>query len=139
MNALITYHPYAKSAATDLTSRQQTTDIMERIRQENPSYWPYGLSIGHHDGGVYMIREASTREPLGFVGWQERSRGMRKIGYYSIGLLPEHRGSGYAREAVSKVIREKQAGVDEVRAMMVRTNEASRRLAESLGVEVEVV
>ena len=137
MKTTVSYTPYAKSAST---ARQEVQDIMETIRQENPEYWPYGLSVGHHDGGVYMIREASSHKPVGFVGWQERFRPpMKKVGFYSIGVLPEHRGQGYAREAVQKIIRAKAAGVDEVRAMIVHTNKASKNLAEALGIPVDEV
>jgi RimJ/RimL family protein N-acetyltransferase len=135
----ITYHPFGTKSASSLESRQQVTDIMERIRAENPEYWPYGLSIGHHDGGVYMVRKSATSEPVGFVGWQERRRGPEKVGYYSIGILPEYRGQGLAREAVAKIIREKAAGVDRVQAMIVRNNAASKALARSLCVPVEEV
>jgi RimJ/RimL family protein N-acetyltransferase len=134
-----TYHPFNTKSASSLESRQQVADIMDRIRAENPGYWPYGLSIGHHDGGVYMVRKASTNEPVGFVGWQERRKGLEKVGYYSIGILPEYRGQGLAREAVSKIIREKAAGVDRVQALIARNNLASRALARSLDIPVEEV
>jgi len=138
MQTTVNYTSYAKQASSE--SRQEVQNIMETIRQENPEYWPYGLSIGHHDGGVYMIREASTQSPVGFVGWQERLRPpMKKVGFYSIGVLPEHRGHGYAKEAIQKIIREKASGVDEVRAMIVHTNKASKNLAEALGIPVDQV
>jgi len=114
--------------------------IMSRIYGEDPSRWPFGLSVSHMDpGGCYMIREASTMEPVGFVGWQERERDGRRVGYYSIGVLPGHRCRGLAKEAVRKVIAEKAGGVDEVRAMIVEGNGASEALADSLGVRVETL
>ena len=135
----VDYHPLPKDLLKSASSTDEVSQIMRRIYEENPSYWPYGLSVAHHDGGVYMVREASTRDPVGFVGWQERTRGMRKVGYYSIGILPEHRGKHLAREAVSKLLQEKAAGVDEVRALILHTNTASRRLAESLDIPVELL
>lgn len=135
----IDYLKYPQCNTKQASSTDEVSRIMRRIYEENPSYWPYGLSVAHHDGGVYMVREASTREPVGFVGWQERTRGMRKVGYYSIGILPEHRGKHLAKEAVSKLLQEKASGVDEVRALILHTNQASRKLAESLDIPVELL
>lgn len=122
-----------------MASYKDTRDIMDQIYQEDPTKWPYGLNIPGHDGGVYLIRKEASRTPVGFVGWQERNKGDKKVGYYSVGVLPEHRGSGYAKEAVAQVIREKSAGVDEVRAMIVHNNLASKSLAKSLDIPVESI
>lgn len=114
-----------------------TTDhILERIRQENPAHWPNGLTRAHFDGGLYLISKSASMEPVGFVGWQERDEERRKVGYYSIGVLPEFRHQGFAKRAVATILQEKSAGVDEVRAMVMSTNVPSKRLAESLGVAV---
>lgn len=109
---------------------------MDRIYKEEPSYWPHGLSIAGHDGGVYLIREASTKDPVGFVGWQERERDGLKTGYYTIGVLPEYRGHKMAKEAVAKIIEAKGAGVDRVRAYIMPHNTPSIGLANALGVPV---
>lgn len=109
-----------------------TDGIMGRIYAENPSYWPYGVSRDHFDGGLYLVSKSASHEPVGFVGWQERAEAGRKIGYYSIGVLPEHRGNGYAQSAVSQMLREKAASVDEVRAMVMPHNEASKGLARAI-------
>lgn len=137
----IEYTPYSEftKEASSLASYQETRDIMDRIYQEDPSKWPYGLNIPGHDGGVYLIRKQASRTPVGFVGWQERDKGGKKVGYYSVGVLPEHRGSGYAKEAVAQLIREKSANVDEVRAMIVHNNLASKNLAKSLDIPVETI
>lgn len=127
------------SEKTSMNSYQVCQNIMDRIYQEDPKKWPYGLNIPGHDGGVYLIRKSASSDPVGFVGWQERLKGMRKVGYYSIGILPEHRGSGLAKEAVQKIIQEKSSGVDEVRALIIHTNSASKSLAASLGVPVEEI
>jgi len=76
--------PMIKSASTgvhelDPGARAECEDIMEKIRAEDPSYWPYGLDIRGHDGGVWMVRQASTDKPVGFVGWQERRQGRSGI------------------------------------------------------------
>lgn len=132
----------ASSTPINSEARRECEDIMDRIYQENPSYFPYGLSISGHDGGLYMIREASTGKAIGFTGWQERRERskpgapMQKVGYYSIGVLPEYRGNGYAKAAVSKLLGIKAASVDRVQAFIVPGNERSLGLAKALDVPV---
>lgn len=108
-------------------------EVMKRIYDENPSYWPYGLTIRGHQS-VYLIKDARTHAPVGFVGWQETREGfpMRKVGSYSIGILPEYRGQDFATEAVAKVLLEKSAEVDEVRCYVVPGNKKSKGLAHKL-------
>jgi GNAT superfamily N-acetyltransferase len=113
--------------------------IMREIYQENPRHWPYGLTTDQLRGNLYMVRQASTNEPVGFVGWQEAREGLRKVGYYSIGILPQYRQQGFAKSAVQQIITEKSAGVDEVRALIHYTNQPSLELAEALHVPVEKV
>lgn len=62
--------------------------------------------------------------------------GGRLIDSYSIGILPEYRGHGFAKEAVAKILREKAAGVDEVRSYVMPHNQKSKAPAASLGVPV---
>jgi len=127
-----------KVAAYSPASKKATVEIMDRIYRENPKYWPYGLSPDGFDGGLYLIREKQASTPVGFCGWQERNeiRGSEpiKVGYYSIGILPEFRQNRYAKQAISQLITRKSAGVDEVRALIVESNSASRKLADTLGV-----
>ena len=120
----------------NLEARRECEDIMKKIYDENPSYWPYGLDIASHDGGVYMIREASTKKPIGFTGWQERMEGSTKVGFYSIGILQEYRNNGFAKQALSKLISIKAANVDCVKALVMKHNEPSLALADSLNVPV---
>lgn len=116
-------------------SRLEMESIMDRIYKENPSYWPDGLSISGHEN-LYMIRSASTNEPAGFVGWQTRKEANTKVGYYTIGILPEFRRNGYAKAAVSKLIEKKANEVDTVRAYIVPHNYASRSLANKLNIPI---
>jgi len=129
-----------KCAAVGQDSLGEAAGILRDIYNENPSYWPHGLSVGHFDGGLWLVREKSSSAPVGFVGWQERpersASGLRKIGYYSIGVLPAYRGNGFAREAVGKLLSFKSAAVDEVRALIKQHNLPSLRLAASLAVPV---
>ncbi len=106
--------------------------LLREIYEENPRFWPHGLSRAHFDGGLYLLSKQAGEEPVGFVGWQERQEGSRKIGYYSVGVLPEHRRKEYAKRAVSTLLQEKSASVDEVRAMIVSGNIPSKALAGNL-------
>lgn len=124
-----------KVASYSTTGREEVRDIMHRIYNENPSYWPYGLSIAGHDA-VYLIRDNMTKAAAGFVGWQQRRESGKLVGSYSIGILPEYRNKGFAKEAVAKIIREKAAGVDEVRSYVVPHNSRSKGLAETLRIPV---
>lgn len=108
--------------------------IMDRIVAENPSYWPYGCNPEMFNGGVYLIRKSASHEPVGFTGWQEFDEDGKKVGYYSIGILPEYRQQGFAKEAVAKLINEKSATVDEVRAFVMQHNKPSLELAKTLNV-----
>lgn len=114
-------------------SRKELEGIMNRIYEEAPWKWPYGLSVGAHDE-VYMIRKTASMEPVGFTGWQERNDGDAKVGFYTIGILPEYRGSGMAKEAVSKLIAKKASSVDRVQAFIADGNVESEALAKAVGV-----
>ena len=120
-----------QAAQADL---EKAADIMRRVLDEEPSYWPYGLEVGQFDGGLYLISKQASSEPVGFVGWQVRQEQGRDIGYYAIGVLPEHRQQGFAKQAVQALLREKAASVDEVRALVCSHNQPSKNLAHSVGV-----
>lgn len=127
---------HESETSINLEARRECEDIMKKIYEENPSYWPYGLDMAAHDGGVYMIREASTKKAIGFTGWQERMDGDTRVGLYSIGILPDYRNNGYAKQAVAKLISIKAANVDRVQALVMKHNKPSLALAESLHVPV---
>lgn len=114
----------------------EVKSIMRRIYEEDPSYWPYGLDTSNHDS-VYLIRDAMTKEAAGFVGWQVLRENGRKVGSYSIGILPEYRSKGFAKEAVARVIQKKAASVDEVRSYICSHNYRSKGLANSLGIKIQ--
>lgn len=124
-----------KFASTD---KAAAVKIMRDIYGENPHYWPYGLHAGKFND-LYLVKDANTNNPVGFVGWQEFPEGRRKIGYYAIGVLPEYRQMGAGREAVKQLLMTKAAGVDEVRAMIREGNAPSVALAESLNIPIEKV
>lgn len=124
------------STAIDMSAREEARGIMKKIYDEDPSYWPYGLDIPGHES-LYLIRDNMTKAAAGFVGWQEMVDNGRLIGSYSIGILPEYRQKGFAKEAVSKILRIKSACVDEVRAYVMAHNKPSHNLADSLGVKVQ--
>jgi hypothetical protein len=118
-----------KCASADLDTCKQ---IMQQVYDERPEHWPYGLSAGHFDGGLWMIRKQASGEPAGFVGWQERCEQGRRVGYYSVGMLPQYRGRGMAKTAVNRLLADKAANVDVVRALIGDHNEASQNLAKAL-------
>lgn len=129
------YHLTDRMEKSAAVGREICRDVMKRIYDEDPSYWPYGLHIDGHQS-VYLIKDATTHLPVGFVGWQESTEfPNRKIGSYSIGILPEYRGNDYATEAVAKVLLEKSAGVDEVRCYVMPHNKKSKGLAGKLHVQ----
>ena len=127
---------FAKAASV-----AEADHILSAIYQESPKFWAAGLTRQHFDGGLWLIRKQASGEAIGFTGWQVRdelgAKGMRKVGYYAIGLLPEYRGNGFAKEAVSRMLAQKSAEVDIVRALIHPDNAPSLALADRLGVEVE--
>ena len=130
---------FDKSASIQ-PSREVCERMMKEIYEEQPDYWPHGLGIeGHTD--VFMIRSASTGEPVGFTGWQEfhqpnpATGAMEKVGMYSIGILKRFRNNGFAKAAVTQLIQRKAAGVDRLAAYIMPHNHPSLGLAERLGVQ----
>ena len=121
--------------ASTFEDRRAADRILTRIYDENPKHWPNGLSREHFDSGLYLVKQSSTQEPVGFVGWQSRREKGENVGYYAIGILPEHRRQGFAKKAVAEIMRKKAATCDKIKAMIVETNTPSIALAESLGVE----
>jgi Acetyltransferase (GNAT) family len=121
------------AAATDLPVVE---GIMARILREDPSYWPHGLSVDQFNGGLYLVKESSTSNPVGFVGWQKLDEGEKKVGYYAVGILPHYRERGFAKSAVAQVIREVRDHCDDVKALIMRHNTPSMALARSLNVAV---
>ncbi len=129
---------FEKSAADD-ASKQACRQIMQRIYSEEPSYWPHGCDLdlfANSGDSVFMVRKASTGEPVGFTGWQERWDKGVKVGYYAIGILPEYRRNGHAKAAISELLRKNAANVDCVRAFVMPHNQPSLELARSLDVPV---
>lgn len=114
--------------------RKEIQRMMDIVYRENPSYWPYGISATEDAGDLWLIRDKMTKKAAGWAGWQEVHKNGKKTGYYHIGILPEFREKGLAKEAVFKVIQSKINNVDEVKAFIVPTNQKSMYLAMSLGV-----
>lgn len=112
-------------------SRRMIDAMLKRIYEENPHDWPYGLSKSmFKSGSLWAVKHEG--EPVGFVGWQETTDRGRKIGYYSIGILPEHRNKGYAKSAIRQMLSKQANTVDEVRAAVVSTNVPSLALNSSI-------
>lgn len=127
---------YKCASAQDFDSRAKAWEIMQEIKNENPSHWPNGISISGHDH-LYLVKD-SSETPVGFVGWQNiRNDQNEKIGYYTVGILSEHRKQGLAKEAVQKIISKHASECDRVCAYIKSTNHPSIRLANSLGVNIK--
>lgn len=120
------------------SSKEECIAIMSSIFKENPEHWPNGLYEEQLDD-LYLIREPIQKRACGFVGWQEIPIHKKIVGYYSIGILPEYRNNGFAKEAVAQLIHEKSAGVDEVKAAIVNSNVASKALANSLSIPIQIL
>jgi|GEM_PF-3362290 predicted acetyltransferase len=129
---------YVLNKVAASSSLDEAKNILEDIYEENPDHWPNGLYPEQMDGGLYLVRQASTDAPVGFVGWQERVEDFKKVGYYSVGIKKSHRRNGYAKAAIKKLIQEKSARVDTVKALILEDNVPSRGLADKLNVEIEI-
>lgn len=125
-----------KQASINPESLQQARDIMDIIYKESPQYWPYGLNVEGHDE-VYLVRDNLTKKACGFVGWQEVNENGKLVGSYSIGILPEYRCNGLAKEAVAKLLQKKASKVDIVKAFIKKENSNSINLAKSLHIPIE--
>lgn len=108
--------------------------IMDAILKENPAWFPYGLSRKQLDQ-TWLVRDPETKAPAGFTGWQFRPNDKGgTTGWYAVGLLPEFRGKGLAKKALEEMFSKKPAFVDDIKAFIVKGNEASVNLAKRLGV-----
>jgi hypothetical protein len=126
---------FSKSASQD--SKDVLDGVMQRIYKEAPWKWPHGLSMAGHDD-IYLVRDSASENPVGFVGWQERDEGHTKVGYYTIGILPEYRNEKRAKKAVSQLLQIKSASVDTVKAYIVEGNKESLALASTLDIPVRI-
>lgn len=126
---------FVKSASYD-NSLSEVREVMNSIYNENPKYWPYGLNVEGHDE-VYLVRDSLTKKACGFVGWQQFIEDGKVIGSYSIGIKPEYRGNGMAKEAVAKLLKDKVNKVDVVKSYIVPGNNSSTKLARSLQIPIE--
>ena len=131
-------HFFIYQQVKQAASIDEAESIMQEIYNESPNYWMNGLTKDHFDGGLYLVRKEASAEAVGFVGWQERTEGMKKVGYYSVGIRPKYRRQGFAKQALTRLINIKAAGVDEVRALIATDNKPSQGLAQDLGVTIKL-
>lgn len=125
-----------------LVDRNQVDEVLQTIYNENPGFWPHGLSRGQFKSAgdeLHVILDEETSKIAGFVGWQPRDTDKGRIGYYSIGVLPEFRGCKIATTAVKELMQKKAGEVDEVGALIMDGNRPSKALARALGVEPTLV
>ena len=121
-----------------MPSSSEFKQVLDRIYQDNPSYWPHGLNRGQLDE-AYLIRDPATKQSAGFVGWQVRRDDTgKRAAYYAVGILPEFRRQGLAKRALQEMFREhRPADVQDIRAFIVPGNEPSTQLAQQLGVQIQ--
>lgn len=113
----------------------ELSPILQEIYDSNPEAWPYGLGAEMFDE-IYPIQHEGVN--AGFTAWQRRrdpDTGNR-VGFYAVGVVPAHQRKGLAHTALRKMIDEKPADIDEVRAFIVPQNKPSLGLAGKLGVKV---
>lgn len=125
--------PHCKKATEE--SPEKAARLLESIRAENPDLWPYGLEASMFEpGDLFLVYKQAGEGPVGFVGWQERQVGPEKVGFYAIGMLPQYRRQGLAKEAVSKLLVDRAGRVDRLAALIAPGNTPSEALAKSLGI-----
>ena len=106
-------------------------EVLETIYKEEPHNWPYGLSKDmFKSGSLWEVKHDG--DVVGFVGWQERQDAGKRVGYYSVGVLPQHRNNGYAKAALRQMLSKQASGVDEVRAAITASNKPSLALSTSV-------
>lgn len=120
----------------ELDTEKTMDSIMDKIYKENPDYFPHGLNRDLYSGNEDSLNLLSIKDsPIGFVGLQKRVSDNGDVnGYYSIGILPEYRGHGYAKQAVQHLLSlpESQKGVKEFKAYISKHNVPSLKLFDSL-------
>lgn len=87
-------------------------NIFKSLYEEDKKYWPNGLSKDLYDGEddlLYLLTTKEDESPIGFVARQVRGKGTPegRASYYSIGVLPEFRGKGVAKEALLNLLNQK--------------------------------
>jgi ribosomal-protein-alanine N-acetyltransferase len=94
-------------------------------------------SYGRLGFGLYQVRLISSDEPIGMCGLLKRET----LEHADLGfaLFPEFWGNGYAQEAAAGVLSyaRNKLGLARIVAIVARDNDASRRVLETLGFELE--
>ena len=87
--------------------------------------------------GLYQVRLTASDEPIGMCGLLKRET----LEHADLGFafFPEFWGNGYAREAAAAVLSyaRKKLGLARILAIIAPNNDASRRVLEKLGFELE--
>lgn len=122
-------NPFINSSDRDIAEY-----IIETIYEENPRYWPYGWHLNNQDE-AYIIHDKESGEPAGFLGWQVLNEDGKRNGYYNIGILPEYRKKGLAKNALSIFLPTKKSKVDSINALIVDNNNPSKELAKKLDLD----
>lgn len=102
----------SKKEASDKV--KSVEDLFEAIYNEDKKYWPYGLNVGLYNGDKDIVKLIKDKDNnlAGFVATQVRETANDKpTAFYSVGILPEHRGKGLASKHLKELLKE-QSGKD---------------------------
>ena len=80
--------------------------LFDAIFNEDKKYWPNGLNKGLYNGledKINLLKDKDNKL-IGFSAIQIRGKKNPKKAYYSIGILPEYRGHGYASKAMLDIL-----------------------------------
>lgn len=109
--------------------RPATLDALVRLYEK----WARGSPRDDEIWLNWLCRERSSAKLVGSV--QATVLLSERFSFVAYAVYPEHRRTGYAREATQAIIAhvEERYGITRFRAEMDKRNEASFRLAESMG------
>ena len=106
--------------------------VLDQIYQENPSYFPNGLSFSNYSGDNDILSPifGPNHKVIGFKGIQVRD----KKPYLTVGVLKDYRGKGYAYASIKKLIDDDSKGNKQIQYNWVYKsgNIPSKLLAEKL-------
>lgn len=107
----------------------------ERVREDFISRLP-AWNAGSHHWLCLVIRERATGAPVGLTGLIRRDDGIGEVGYL---LAPAFHGRGYGSESLNGLcdFAFRQVSLRKLTATVTLGNQASRRILEKAGFQLE--